>query len=124
MNDQAKKNLIKYIVQNIKSTQYFTAMEGVLGEACSECAPDTRLEQIIYRDGEATDEILDRTTICVLIMSDGAVVIGSTTSVESGNVTQEFSRKCAYDNAVSKIMNHIVDLMAQDAKHPDLPKGI
>ena len=62
---------------------YFTAEQGVFGEAALQYAEDAdgaeadvKISEIIWRDGDASENVLPLLTFCVLMLSDGRTIVG------------------------------------------------
>lgn len=87
----------------IMSISYFTAMNGVLGEAASNCSGDTKLDEIVYLDGTPQEDSLRCLTLCVLVLRNGFTVTGESACASPENFNKEIGRKVALDNAKSKI---------------------
>lgn len=77
------------------ATYFFTGMEAVLGEAASNCTGDTKLEEIDYKDGDYSDDVMERTHFCVKVLSDGSVSTGVYTVPEGEQMTQSDARQKA-----------------------------
>lgn len=83
---------------NIESEHYFTAGEGVLGEALQEHGPLT------IREGYTPPPIsLSLLTFCVLHLRNGFTVTGESACASPENFDAELGRKIARQNAVNKI---------------------
>lgn len=87
----------------IMSVNYFTAMEGVLGEAAGNCTGDTKLDEIVYLDGTPEEGSLRCLTFCVLVLRNGFTVTGESACASPENFNKEIGRKVAFDNAKAKI---------------------
>lgn len=87
----------------IMSVSYFTAMDGVLGEATGNCTGDTKLDEIIYLDGTPEEDSLRCLTFCVLVLRNGFTVTGESACASPENFNRDIGRKIALDNAKAKI---------------------
>ena len=88
---------------NISSVSYFTALDGVRGEAAGNCDSDTRLGDIIYLDGTADEVSLGMLTFCVLVLRNGFTVTGESACASPENFDAEAGRIAARRNAENKI---------------------
>ena len=91
------------IQANIKSVSYFTALDGVLGEAASNCAADTKLGDIVYLDGTSDEVSLSLLTFCVIVLQNGFTVTGESACASPENFDAEAGRIAARRNAENKI---------------------
>lgn len=91
------------IQANIKSVSYFTALDGVLGEAASNCDSDTKLGDIVYLDGTSDEVSLGLLTFCVLVLQNGFTVTGESACASPENFDAEAGRIAARRNAENKI---------------------
>ena len=78
------------IEANISSEYYFTAGDGVVGDAGGP-GPHTY------------DSSLDRLTFCVLTMNNGFTVTGESACASPENFNAKIGRRIARENAVAKI---------------------
>ena len=79
---------------NIASEHYFTAGQGVSGEALSR---DEQPYQFCYESS------LDLLTFCVLVLKNGFTVTGESACASPENFDPELGRKIARQNAVNKV---------------------
>ncbi len=79
------------IEANIAQTHYFTAADGVRGNAVAEGIDDGSTPQL---------ELL---TFCVLVLRNGFTVTGESACASPENFDAEIGRKIARQNAISKI---------------------
>lgn len=79
---------------NIASEHYFTAGQGVSGEASSR---DEQPHQFCYESS------LDLLTFCVLVLKNGFTVTGESACASPENFDPELGRKIARQNAVAKV---------------------
>lgn len=79
---------------NIASEHYFTAGQGVSGEASSR---DEQPYQFCYESS------LDLLTFCVLVLKNGFTVTGESACASPENFDPELGRKIARQNAVAKV---------------------
>lgn len=79
---------------NIASEHYFTAGQGVSGEALSR---DEQPYQFCYESS------LDLLTFCVLVLKNGFTVTGESACASPENFDAELGRKIARQNAVDKV---------------------
>ena len=79
---------------NIASEHYFTAGQGVSGEALSR---DEQPYQFCHESS------LDLLTFCVLVLKNGFTVTGESACASPENFDAELGRKIARQNAVSKV---------------------
>ena len=79
---------------NISSEHYFTAGQGVSGEALSR---DEQSYQFCYESS------LDLLTFCVLVLKNGFTVTGESACASPENFDAELGRKIARKNAVDKV---------------------
>lgn len=91
------------IDDTIMSISYFTALQGVLGEAASNCNDATPLCDVIYLDGTDEEKSLSWLTFCVLVLKNGFTVTGESACASPENFNKEIGRKVALENAKSKI---------------------
>ena len=84
---------------NILAVSYFTALQGVLGEAASNCKGNTKLNEVIYRDGSKTEEVEDDLTICVIVLDDYTTLVGSSLGTSQDKST---ARQRAYQDALNQ----------------------
>ena len=91
------------IEANIVSVSYFTASQGVLGEAVSNCESDVRVGDIVYDDGDESDTALRLLTFCVLVLQNGFTVTGESACASPENFDAEAGRIAARRNAENKI---------------------
>ena len=80
------------IAENIASVHYFTAGDGVIGNA--ESPMDT---------SEETFGALDLLTFCVLVLRNGFTVTGESACASPENFNAEIGRKIALENATNKV---------------------
>ena len=80
------------IAANIVSEHYFTAVDGVIGNAAS--PTDTTMD---------TFKRLDLLTFCVLVLRNGFTVTGESACASPENFDAEIGQKIARANAVQKI---------------------
>ncbi|QNU44374.1 hypothetical protein IDH70_04915 [Mixta calida] len=90
-----------HIESVIHSVSYFTAMDGLLGEAASNCEPDTRLDEIVFCDED--DSPLALLTFCVIVLKNGFTVTGESACASPENFDAEIGRKIARENAINKV---------------------
>ena len=83
------------IEANIASEHYFTAGEGVLGEAQSD-----EPGEVVYPPCPRALALL---TFCVLVLRNGFTVTGESACASPENFDAEIGRKIARANAVQKI---------------------
>lgn len=81
------------IEANIASEHYFTAQNGVQGEAYN------RLDAGNYDNPEA----LSLLTFCVLVLKNGFTVTGESACASPANFNADIGRKIARENAIQKI---------------------
>ena len=62
--------------KQIVSVVYFTAEEGVFGEACFNSPTNSKLKDIIWKDGTPDEEVLTGIHFCVQILEDDSYVVG------------------------------------------------
>ena len=79
---------------NISSEHYFTAGQGVSGEALSR---DEQPYQFCYESS------LDLLTFCILVLKNGFTVTGESACASPENFDPEIGRKIARQNAVDKV---------------------
>jgi len=92
------------IEENIQSIVYFTAFDGLLGEACSAIVDqNTKVKDIIFTDGCKSDLALALMTFCVIVLKNGYTVTGESACASPENFNAEIGRKIARQNAVQKI---------------------
>jgi len=91
------------IEANIVSVNYFTAAQGVLGEAVSNCDESVCVGDVVYDDGYESDAALRLLTFCVLVLRNGFTVTGESACASPENFDAEIGRKIARDNAVAKV---------------------
>lgn len=91
------------IQANIKSVSYFTALDGVLGEAASNCDADTKLGDVVYLDGTSDEVSLSLLTFCVIVLQNGFTVTGESACASPENFDAEAGRIAARRNAENKI---------------------
>ena len=91
------------IEDNIVSTVYFTAMDGVRGEAMAGCSKSTKIGNVVYRDGRTSEQSLELLTFCVLVLRNGFTVTGESACASPENFDAEIGRKIARQNAVNKL---------------------
>lgn len=108
MTDQAIENEIQAkgltaprvtptdIEANIASEHYFTAAEGVAGEA------SLRTRHVVTGD-TTPPAALSLLTFCVLVLRNGFTVTGESACASPENFNAEIGRKIARQNAVQKI---------------------
>lgn len=93
------------IEANIESEHYFTACDGILGDAAWATyvagGPNASLREVC----ETTDnpEPLDFLTFCVLVLKNGFTVTGENACTSPENFNAEIGRNIARQNAVQKI---------------------
>lgn len=80
--------------EKIKVVLYFTAAEGIFGEACSNSLPKTKLSEVVWRDGDPWEKDMEKLVFCLVILKDGSVVIGK---------NSEGSRSEAYEDAARQL---------------------
>lgn len=91
------------IEANILAQYFFTAADGVIGEACANCPPDAPLGDIVCWDGHRSEESLPLLTFCVLVLRNGFTVTGESACASPENFDAELGRKIARQNAVAKV---------------------
>lgn len=84
------------IAANIASEHYFTAAQGVAGEA------SLRHGMAVTGD-TAPPPALDLMTFCVLVLRNGFTVTGESACASPENFDAEIGRRIARENAVQKI---------------------
>jgi hypothetical protein len=111
MNDQAIEQEIQAkgliaprvtpadIEANIASEHYFTAAEGVYGEASARNAASAVASDMGYESIRA----LELLTFCVLVLRNGFTVTGESACASPENFDAELGRKIARDNAINKV---------------------
>jgi hypothetical protein len=101
MNSTEKETAPRVTLQHIESLisheVYFTAQQGVLGEAVSHV---TELQET---PAYPVHESLRLLTFCVLVLKNGFTVTGESACVSPENFDAETGRKLARNNAVNKI---------------------
>lgn len=76
---------------NIHQIFFFTAADGVLGEA-------------VGREyGEKTPQALELLTFCVIVLKNGFTVTGESACASPENFNAEIGQRIAFENAKSKI---------------------
>jgi len=78
--------------QNIASEHYFTAADGVIGEA------NSRSELV-----ESYPSSLGLLTICVLVLKNGFTIVGQSACASPLNFNKEFGQRLARTDAKGKI---------------------
>ena len=91
------------IEANIVAVHYFTALDGALGEAASNCDADTKLGDIVYLDGTPDEVSLGLLTFCVIVLKNGFTVTGESACASPENFDAEAGRIAARRNAENKI---------------------
>lgn len=91
------------IEANIVSVSYFTASQGVLGEAVSNCESDVCVGDVVYDDGQESDAALRLLTFCVIVLRNGFTVTGESACASPENFDADIGRQIARQNAVAKI---------------------
>lgn len=91
------------IDDNIVSVVYFTAMDGVRGEAMANCGPSTRVGDVVYSDGRYHERSLELLTFCVLTLRNGFTVTGESACASPENFDHVIGRRLARANAFSKV---------------------
>lgn len=81
------------IEANISSEHYFTAADGVCGEAGQHESPIS----VVY------PRALNLLTFCVLVLKNGFTVTGESACASPENFDAEIGRKIARENAVQKV---------------------
>jgi hypothetical protein len=89
------------IEDNIISVSYFTADEGVLGNAAYNCTGDTLVKDIVWKNHH--HQPLELLTFCVLVLKNGFTVTGESACASPENYNEDIGRQIAYNNAVSKV---------------------
>lgn len=84
------------IEANIASAHYFTAADGVAGEA------SLRLRLVVTGDTQPP-AALGLLTFCVLVLKNGFTVTGESACASPENFNAEIGQKIARQNAVQKI---------------------
>ena len=138
MNDQQTEALIKergadvaprvtpaQIESVIASEHYFTAADGVAGEATNAPhidSPDALAEAI----SRASDcpQVLGLLTICVLVLRNGFTVIGESACASPENFDAAIGRKVARGNALQKIWPVEGYLLRQRLNQQDLIEAL
>jgi hypothetical protein len=88
------------IEKNIVQEWYFTAEEGVAGSA----GGPAQLSALI-RDGHVGEPSshLSRVTFCVLVLTNGFVVTGSSAAVSLEGFDKDIGRQVARNNAIDQV---------------------
>lgn len=91
------------IEANIASEHYFTAGDGVYGEAAKEMLKRCGEQATLRGIGICHEPSLYLLTFCVLVLSNGFTVTGESACASPENFDAEIGRKIARQNAVQKI---------------------
>lgn len=91
------------IQDNIIAQYFFTAENGVLGEAVSNCKPGVQICDVIWRDGTDCEKSLPLLTFCVIVLKNGFTVTGESSCASPENFDESIGRKIAQENAMKKI---------------------
>lgn len=91
------------IDENTVSVVYFTAMDGVRGEAMENCSSSTKVGDVVCRDGRPQERSLELLTFCVITLRNGFTVTGESACASPENFDPVIGRKIARQNAVNKI---------------------
>lgn len=86
------------IEANIASEHYFTAGDGVVGDAHKRAANEGK-STFCWNQPEA----LNLLTFCVLILKNGFTVTGESACASPANFNADIGKKIARENAVQKI---------------------
>lgn len=84
------------IKEVITSEHYFTAADGVAGEA-------SLRQRLVVTGDRQPPAALGLLTFCVLVLKNGFTVTGESACASTENFDAEIGRKIARDNAVNKI---------------------
>lgn len=93
--------------QAIKSCHYFTAMDGVYGSS---------------NDDDEAPEVLERVTICAMVLQNNFVIIGKSAPVSAANFDEEIGRQVARRDAENQVwpllgFNLLTDLKREEDDH-------
>ena len=81
----------------IESEHFFTAAEGVAGEA------SLKAGMVVLASDQAPPESLKLLTFCVLVLRNGFTVTGESACASPENFDEAIGRRIARDNAKQKI---------------------
>lgn len=88
---------------NIAAVYFFTAQEGVFGEAAYNSDSEARVSDVVYEDGTAEDNSLALLTLCVIVLNNGFTVTGESACASPENFDRDVGRQIARQNAEQKI---------------------
>ena len=71
---------------------YFTAEEGVFGEACSNSTMNSKLKDIIWKDDTPDEKVLPGIHFCVQILEDGSYLVGVGASRRDAQIQAQTKR--------------------------------
>ena len=91
---------------HISSVSYFTAAEGLLGEACARAPGGTQIREVTYYDGTEDDEIMGNLHICVMILSNKTTYVGKYLQTNPAMGERE-ARHLAYGDAERQALEDI-----------------
>jgi hypothetical protein len=91
----APRITLEAIEANILNEHFFTAAQGIEGEARSRIVHEYTV--CCYKNS------LTRVTFCVLVLRNGFTVTGESACVSSENFDAEIGKKIARENAIGKI---------------------